>query len=189
VRTFTNTPPANQPVRTGQGETPEVTAFVTSIVVTVLLTGIVVREAKRRPPGTKLTWGEAFVGALFVFAILLMAYAVVPNQWLRWADNELKWRTDKIGIPMGPAGHFLHNTLGIGNSKNVIAPNGIKFGGRGKIIISANVIEAIIVVGIYGVMLVSHFLMWSWWQARGRVAERPALEQTSAYGRPLVRGS
>lgn len=165
------------------------TAFFTSIVVTVLLTGLVVREARRRPPGAKLTWGEAFIAGLFVFGLLLMAYGVVPDRWLRFADSELKWRTDKVGIPMGPAGHFLHNVLGIGNSKNVIAPNGIKFGGGGKVIISANVIEAFIAVGLYGVGLVSHVLVFLWWQRRGKKPPQPAIEQTSAYGRPLVRAT
>jgi hypothetical protein len=166
-----------------------VTAFVASILATALLTYVVVWQAKRRPPGTKLTWGEAFVAGLFVFAILLMAYGVVPDRWLRYADSELKWRTDKIGIPMGPAGHFLHDTLGIGNSKNVIAPNGVKFLGGGKIVISANVIEAFIAIALYGVGLVSHVLMFMWWQNRGKKPKPAAIEKTSAYGRPLVRST
>lgn len=165
------------------------TAFLTSIVVTLLLTGVVVWEARRRPPGTKVTWGEAFVAGLFVFGLLLMIYGVVPDRWLRYADSELKWRTDKIGIPMGPAGHFLHNTLGIGNSQNVIAPHGVKFFGRGKILISANVIEAFIAIAIYGVGLVGHGYMILWWQKRGKQPKPAAIEKTSAYGRPLVRAT
>ena len=64
------------------------TAFLFSIVVTVLLTGAVIWEGKRRPPGSKLTWGEAFLAALFVFGLLLMIYGVVPDRWLRYADSE-----------------------------------------------------------------------------------------------------
>ena len=86
-----------------------------------------------------------------MFFLLLMVYGVVPNQWMRWADNELKWRADKLGIPLGPLGHFLHNQFGIGNKNNVIAPNGIKFGGRGKIVISAKILEDIVATVIYGI--------------------------------------
>jgi hypothetical protein len=166
-----------------------VTAFIFSIVVSLLLAGAVVWEAKRRPPGSKLTWGEAFVAALFIFGLLLMIYGVVPDRWLRFADSELKWRTDKIGIPMGPMGHFLHDSLGIGNSKNVIAPNGIKFFGRGKIVISAHIIEDLIATVIYGVGLTGQIFMILWWQNRGKKPKTAALEKTSAYGRPLVRSS
>ncbi|MDP9072814.1 MAG: hypothetical protein M3N98_01345 [Actinomycetota bacterium] len=165
------------------------TAFLFSIAVSLLLTGVVVWEGRRRPPGAQITWGEAFVAGLFIFALLMMIYAVVPDRWLRYADSELKWRTDKIGIPMGPAGHFLHGTLGIGNSKNVIAPNGVKFLGRGKILISAHVIEDLIATVIYGVALVSHVLMVLWWQRRGKKVPKSEIEKTSAYGRPLVRTS
>ena len=165
------------------------TAFLASIVVTLLLTGAVLWEAKRRPPGSKLTWGEAFLAGLFIFGLLLMIYGVIPDRWLRFADSELKWRTDKIGIPMGPMGHFLHDNLGIGNSKNVIAPNGIKFFGRGKIVISAHVIEDLIATVIYGIGLVGHVIMVMWWQARGKKPKQAALEKTSAYGRPLVRST
>jgi len=166
-----------------------VTAFLTSIVVSLLMTGAIIWEGKRRPPGAKLTWGEAMIAALFIFTLLLMIYGVVPDRWLRYADSELKWRTDKIGIPMGPMGHFLHNTLGIGSATNVIAPKGIKFFGRGKIVISANTIENIISTLIYGVGIMGHILMIMWWQKRGKKPATATLEKTSAYGRPLVRTS
>ena len=108
------------------GARQAVTAFLTSIVVTVLLFGAVIYMARKRPPGTRLTWGEAFIAGAFIFLLFLMIYGVVPDRFLRWADGELKWRTDKIGIPMGPLYGPLHNLLGIG-SHGVIAPNGIKF--------------------------------------------------------------
>jgi hypothetical protein len=165
-----------------------VTAFIFSIVVTVLLAGIIVKAAKSRPVGTPLSWGEAFVAGVFIFLLLLMIYGVVPDRWLRWADGELKWRSDKIGIPMGPFGHFLHDQFGIG-SHGVIAPNGIKFFGRGKIVISAKVLEDVVATMIYGVALVGQIVMWRWWQLRGKRAEQPAIEKKSAYGRPLVRGT
>jgi hypothetical protein len=166
-----------------------VTAFIFSIVVTAVLTVMVVQMAKRRAPGTPLTWGEAFAGGLLIFFLLLMIYGVVPDRWLRYADGELKWRIDKLGIPMGPIGPFLHDKFGIGNSQNVIFPNGIKFFGGGRVQVSAKILEDIIATMIYGVALVGQIVMWMWWQRRGRRAAQPAIERKSAYGRPLVRGT
>jgi hypothetical protein len=165
-----------------------VTAFVTSVVATMILVGGFFWYAGKRPPGTRLTWGEAFVAAALVFLGALMIYGVVPDKWLRWAEGELKWRSDKIGIPLGPFYRPLHDWLGIG-SQGRWAPNGLKFFGGGKIVLTAEVLRDAIASAIYGVGLGLHFYMWLWWQKRGKKAERPALAKTSAYGRPLVRGS
>jgi hypothetical protein len=39
------------------------------------------------------------------------------------------------------------------------------------------------------VALVGQFVMWRWWQRRGKKTEQPAIAASSAYGRPLVRQS
>jgi hypothetical protein len=58
--------------------------------------------------------------------------------------------------------------------------------GRGKIIISAQILRDAIAALIYVVALGAHVKGWLWWQARGkRKIDTPEL--TSAYGRPLVR--
>jgi hypothetical protein len=165
-----------------------VTAFVTSIVATLIIFGAVFWYAGKRPPGQRLTWGEAYLAAAVVFLTALMAYGVIPDRWLRWADGELKWRSDKIGIPLGPFYHPLHDWLGIG-SRGVWAPNGVKFGGAGRVTLTAQILRDVIATVIYGVGLGAHATLWLWWQRRGKKAEKPALEKTSAYGRPLVRGS
>ena len=54
--------------------------------------------------------GEAMIAGTFVFGLMLMFYGVVPDRWLRLADGELKWRSDKFGIPVGGiaiGGHHL----------------------------------------------------------------------------------
>lgn len=155
-------------------------AFIASVVVTGIMIGIVVVVARRRKPGQPLTWGEAFVAGTFLFALMLMIYGVVPDRWLRWADTELRWRSDKLGLPTGPL-HY----LGV---PNPLFTHGIYFGhNRGKIVITAQVLRDVIAGGIYVVFLVGQFAAWGWWQRRGKkAAAKPELE-TSAYGRPLVR--
>jgi len=153
-------------------------SFIASLIITGVLIAIVFRFAKKRAPGRPLTWGEAFVAAAFIFALHLMAYGVVPDQWLRWAEGDLEWRSDKIGIPMGP--------LPFGNEDNLLFSNGIEFGGRGRIVITAQTISDIIAATIYIVFLIGQIFAWLWWQRRGKQPAKAAIE-TSAYGRPLLR--
>jgi hypothetical protein len=166
-----------------------VTSFYTSVVVTLILIGVIIQAGKKRKPGTRMTWGEAFAAALFGFGMLLMIYGVIPDRFLKWADGELKWRSDKIGIPLGPFGHVLHSWFGIGRN-NLLWPNGIKFGpGRGKVNFTAQDMRDVVALLLYGVAIGVHFAMWGWWQRRGKKAEQPAIAASSAYGRPLVRQS
>ena len=154
-------------------------AFLASMLITGAMVAVLVLVAKRREPGRPLTWGEAFLAATFVFALLFMAYGVVPHHWLTWAGNELSWRSDSYGIPIGPL-----EKLGL---KNPLFEDGITFFGRGRLQITAAAIADIIATLIYGVAVGANILGWLAWQRRAqRRAEQPAIE-TSAYGRPLLR--
>lgn len=146
-------------------------AFIASLIVTGLMVAVIVAVARRRAPGTPLTWGEAFAAGTFVFGLLFLLYGVVPHQWLAWADNELGWRSDSIGIPT-PFGRLFEN--------------GVSFGGRGRVLVTAQSIRDVIAAGIYIAGLGVNFWMWLWWQKRGRKPATPEIE-TSAYGRPLLR--
>lgn len=143
-------------------------AFLASLVITGLMLGIIVMVGKRRPVGKPLTWGEAFLGGLFVFTLLFMAYGVIPDRFLIWADNELNWRSDRIlSFPWSSS-------------------PGLTFFGRGRVLISYQTIRDIIVSGIYGLFLVGNFIGFLMWQRRGQGQTNPELP-TSAYGRPLVK--
>lgn len=147
-------------------------AFLASVIITGIMVAIVVMVAKRRAPGTPMTWGEGYLAATFMFALMLMLYGIVPNQWLAWADNELGWRSDSIGVPT-PFGRLW--------------PEGLTFMGRGRLEITAQVIRDIIATVIYGVGFVGQIVGWLWWQKRGKKAAAPPAIETSAFGRPLVR--
>jgi hypothetical protein len=67
-------------------------------------------------------------------------------------------------------------------------PEGVTFLGRGRILLNAEHIRDAVAATIYIGMLAAQFMLWAFWQKRGKVAtqraEREALT-TSAYGRPL----
>ena len=160
-------------------------AFLVSLIVSFAMIAVAVRVARRRPVGTPLTWGEAFVAALWIFTLFFLLYGVVPHHFLNWADSGLEWRSDKIGIPLGPFGAPLKGHFGV--KDNLLFPEGVPLP-NGHFVITAQTLRDIAVSGLYGVFLSGQFVMWLWWQKRDQnKPDQPEL--TSAYGRPLVRGS
>jgi hypothetical protein len=137
-------------------------AFVASVLVSALLIGGVVYMMPRRPVGVPPTWGEAMVGAVYVFGTLFWVFGVVPHQWILWADSGLGWRPDKFLV--GP-GELLGDL-----------PFEIPY----------TALRDIVVVLIHVVYVVAWIKLWAAWQDRGK--EAPAPEPvTSDYGRPLVK--
>ena len=163
-------------------------SFIASLLITGAMVAVVLRVAKRREPGTPLTWGEAFLAGTFILALMLMLYGVVPDRWLRWADGDLAWRSDKIGIPLGPLGGAL-KAIGLKSQikKNLLWSDGVYFFGKGRIIVSAQILRDLIETVIYGVGVGGQMFMWGWWQKRGQKRGAVPELETSAYGRPLMR--
>jgi hypothetical protein len=137
-------------------------AFVASVLVSVLLFGGGILYMNRRPASQKGTWGEAMVGATYVFGTLFWIFGVVPHQFILWADSELGWTVDKFLV--GP-GEVLDKL---------------------PFVIPYSALRDIMVVNIHVVYVVGWVKVWKMWQERGKAA--PVEETaTSDYGRPLVR--
>lgn len=145
----------------------DVIAFSLSVLVTIVALIPLPFLAKRRPPGTPLTWGEAMLAATFAFFLFWWAYGVVPHLWLTYADNELGWRADKA-------------VYGPWNSLRSQAA-----GGWVPMTISYQAVRDLIVVAIYGIYLAMPIAVWAYWQGRGD-RKAPEIEVTT-YGRPLVK--
>ena len=144
-------------------------ALLTSLIVSVLMTWGVLWYAKRRPVGTPVTWGEATLGATYVFFLAFMAYGVVPHQWLTLAENELSWRADRIVF--GPG--------------NILQP--ISQGGWVPFDITYRTISDSIAGVFYVVFLSAQVVLWLVWQGRGKAADKGQQIVKSTYGRPLVK--
>ena len=149
-------------------------AFVSSMIVLFIGVAICMYVGSRRPIGTPLTWGEALVAGSFVFGLMLLAYGIVPHQWLAFADNELLWRPDKLLVGISSGG--------------VVWGNGAKnLGGTGRILINYQAIRDIIATVIYVVGLGGQMYLWSVWQKRGRKKPGDVEAATSRFGRPVLR--
>ena len=142
-------------------------AFIFSLALTLAMTYGVYLVGKRRPVDRKATWGETMFGAVYVFAILFIAFGVVPHQFIDHADKNLGWRKDKLIF--GPF--------------DLLKPKA--FGGQFPFTLSYEAIRDITVVNIYVVLVTVMVKMFNWWQKRGEVT--PKAIATSSYGRPLVR--
>jgi hypothetical protein len=149
-----------------------VAAFIASFVVVVIGVGICLWFGHRRPLGTPVTWGEAFVGATFMFALMIVAYGIVPHQWLDYADNELLWRPDRLLLGISSKG------IKMGDAAKTI-------GGSGRILVSYQALRDIVAATLYGVFFGGQMYLWKVWQKRGR--SKGELEPTSRFGRPVIR--
>lgn len=165
------------------------TAFVISWLIAVFMTIPILIYMKRRPTDKEPTWGEAMLGATYVFALLFWIYGVVPHQFLTFADNELSWRSDRRLIgPRLPAG------WGIGEKSTVLNDNGVAIEQNQGILdwalpfhLNYRVVRDVLAVVLYNVYLAANIAVWSMWQRRDEVIKTTDVEKASRYGRPVVR--
>jgi hypothetical protein len=152
----------------------QVAAFVSSMIVLILGVALCMYVGARRPLGTPVTWGEAMVAGSYAFGLMLLAYGIVPHQWLNYADNELLWRPDKLLVGISSAGVVWGN-----DAKNL--------GGTGRVLINYQAIRDIIATVLYVVFLGGQMYLWSVWQKRGRKKPGDVEEARSRFGRPVLR--
>jgi hypothetical protein len=143
-------------------------AFLFSFFLSTGLALLVIPYSKRRPAGTPTSWGEAMLAAVFGFAVMFIAFGVVPHQWLSHADKDLGW--NKAKILYGPFDLFKPKALG-GWFPFTMQYEALR-----------DTIVVVIHVWYFGLMI----FLWSVWQKRGRTSTSTEVA-TSTYGRPLVR--
>lgn len=147
-------------------------ALVTSTVFAILMSIGIFAYATRRPVGTPVTWGEAMVGAVYVFFLAFLAYGVIPHQWLTLAENEWGFRADRI----------------LSGKGDIVKP--ISQGGWFPFDVTYQAISDTIAVLFYVVFLGAQIWMWAAWQNRGKKSDakaQAAIAKTSSFGRPLIK--
>jgi len=55
--------------------------FIVSLVITALLLSVYHWYDKKAPVDKKMTWGEAMIASVYVFAVFFWVYGVVPHFW------------------------------------------------------------------------------------------------------------
>lgn len=125
------------------------------------------RDADRGP-----TWAECFAGAFGVFALLTVAYAIVPSEWLTFANANLEW---------GESSKFVWQS----NEKILgFLPVNYPFN------LDFPAVRDIVVTVIYVAFLGLNLKLWVMWQKRHEIAAAPAADDAtparrSRFGRPL----
>ncbi len=141
-------------------------AFVVTTIVSFAMCVGICEYARRRPADASLSWGEAMLGATYVFFLMFWVYGIWPHQFLTWADNEMNWRPDRFlaGPTIAPGDQGLFEW---------ILPFSVTY----------EVIRDIITVTIYVIALGLQIWLWSIWQNRGEMIKTDV--EKSSYGRPL----
>jgi hypothetical protein len=136
--------------------------FVVGLIVFFIL-------LRRPKPDRPSTWAECIAGAVGVFAMMTLAYAVIPHEWITFSDKYLQWDTTV----------FVFRS----NQKMLFFPWNWPFN------FDKHNIRDIIVVIIYGVAIGLNIGLSVLWQKRGQ--EKPEAEEAtpkkSRFGRPLRR--
>jgi len=125
-------------------------------------------------PDAPLTWSGAFAGATAVFALLLIGYAIVPHEFLTYANAYLQW---------GDNGKFVWQS-----NQDILGFIPLHY----PFSFDYPAVRDIIVSGIYIVLLGLNLKLWVMWQKRHDVAPATTADDAtpakrSRFGRPLRR--
>jgi hypothetical protein len=155
----------------------ELDAIIVDLVLLILVAHALLMVASRRPQPAdyKASWAECFLGAVGVFALMTLAYGVIPHEWLTFANGYLQWGDTSKYIWQSSQDMFF-------------------FPWHWPFNFDYPALRDIVVTVIYGAMLGLNVVLFVMWQKRNQVVEKPAIDETvparrSRFGRPLRRGA
>jgi hypothetical protein len=154
----------------------ELDAIIVDLVLLFLVAHglLLVVSRKPQPADHTASWAECFLGAVATFALMALAYGVIPHEWLTYANGYLKW---------GDTSKFVFRS----------GQDMLFFPWHWPFNLDYPALRDIVVSMIYGAMLGLNIFLFAAWQKRHVVAEKPAEDATPArrsrFGRPLRRGS
>ena len=137
-------------------------------------TVLLVASRKPEPPDRKASWAACYLGAVGTFALMGLAYAVVPHEWMTYANGYLQW---------GDTGKFIFQS----NQDMLFFPWHWPFN------LDYPALRDIVVSGIYVVLLGLNVALFVKWQDRKKVVDAAPAEaatpaKRSRFGRPLRKG-
>ena len=154
----------------GDGTFADTQRFVVASALQIITMFVIMGMIQRPRPRKPLTWAAAMAGAVLVSGLSLLAFGLVPHEFLNFAGSGLQWdRRDLVMIDLP-----------------VVAFD-----------ISRQAVRDLIVAGMYTNSFAGALAMWIMWQRRHEMADQrteasevervPVPIGTSAYGRPVAR--
>jgi len=140
-----------------------------SVMLVVMMVPVVI--ALRRPKSDKpTTWALAMAGSAYVFWLFLLAYAIIPHEFITFADKYLQWGKDV---------YVIKSTTAIPGFSSFNWP----------VSIDMQAVRDVAVVGIYGIFFIANIILFVKWQDRKPKAdateEQAVIVGRSRFGRPL----
>jgi hypothetical protein len=140
-----------------------------SIILIVMMIPVIV--ALRRPkPDKPTTWAQAMGGSVYVFALFLLVYAIIPHEFITFADKYLLWGQNKYVIKSTTAIPFFTSF-------------------NWPVSIDMQAVRDVAVVGIYVIFFGANIALFVKWQDRKTKTdddeEQPVVVGRSRFGRPL----
>ena len=136
------------------------------LLIGLAILGYLIRRPKPERPAT---WAECMAGAVGAFGMFLVAYAVIPHEWITFSDKYLQWTPDK---------YLFQSTQSMFG-----APWNWPFN------LPYQALRDVIAAGIYIVFFSANLYLFSVWQKRGTAAPAetatPTKRRFSRFGRPL----
>src|SRR5262245_25770661 len=72
-----------------------------ALLLTFIGLAIVFALLRRPKPNRPSTWAECMAGAVGVFALMTLAYGIVPHEWITFSDKYLQWDTTRFVVRSG----------------------------------------------------------------------------------------
>jgi hypothetical protein len=154
----------------------ELDAIIVDLVLIALVVHGLLMVVSRtpKPADEPSSWVACFLGAVGTFALMTLAYGVIPHEWLEFANSYLKW---------GETSKFIWQS-----SQDMLF-----FPWQWPFNLDYPALRDIVVTMIYGAMLGLNIALFVMWQKRNVVVEKPAADATPAkrsrFGRPVRRGA
>lgn len=143
--------------------------LIWSLIATGIGFAIILAFLRRPKSRLPATWAQCMAGAVATFAMFFLVYAIVPNEFLNFADGYLVWSTDKFLVT--------HNQWGTN-----LPPIDIPY----------SAVKDALAAGIYIVFFGINLYLFSAWQKRPTAEEAEAaaageekVVRTSRFGRPI----
>ena len=145
--------------------------LIEALILTFAMIGLAVWKLRQPKPDRPTTWAEAIAGAVYVFALFLLMYAVVPHEFITVADKYWNLSTSRYIIKSTTAIPFA-------TSWNWPFSIDLQHGVRDPLVV--------VIYLIFFGLNIAGFVLWQKRPTVSEAAERtPVPAGRSRFGRPL----